>query len=431
LPLDAKAKAAMLAAPDPARLRVEALALKHPLLKPLAVDLRDGLSPDEAAVLAVLANPDLKAIRDQRALASAQLLEAGLLPDPTLAYSRDVPTGSDPSLVTAHSVQLGLDLTALLTRGLRHRAAQAEQQAVDLEVAWAEWQVAAAAKLSVVRRRTLEAQLPWAEEIAEIQESVLGATERAAQRGEATLGEVAAARTAADSAHRDLLTLRQARAREAQLLNGLLGLPPHQAVPLAPADGPPSGGPEPSEQVLLEGLDQRLDLLALQKGYESQDARLRLAIWSQFPSIGLSLSRARDTSGIGTRGYGVGVTLPLFNRGQGQVRLEEATRQQLYDQFLARRFQARAEVVQIRSDQAMVRQMRAAAEAARPALADQAKASEAAFRAGQLDLSSRAQARTALLQHLQTLVGLRGSLAELRIALEIAAGRSLAPVEHP
>src|SRR5579872_6917778 len=73
-------------APPPAEtLRVEAKALRHPLLPAVELDTTKGLSPDEAAVLAVLINPTLRAARTQRQASAAQLLQAGILPNPELS----------------------------------------------------------------------------------------------------------------------------------------------------------------------------------------------------------------------------------------------------------------------------------------------------------------------------------------------------------
>lgn len=436
LPIDRKAKEAALSTPDLPKIQIQAKELKHPLLKPLTIDLKDGLSPDEAAVLAVLLNPDLKSVRDQRALATAQLLEAGLLPDPILSFSQDVPVGSsEQGFVTAHSTQLSFDLTSLLTRGLRRRAAKGTQQSVDLDVAWQEWQVAEAAKLSVYRISALDLQVDLVDKAVEALEENLQAVEKAAASGEMSQSDVASARTTFDTGRRNALSVRQSRDRERQALNGLLGLPPHEQVVLEkPLSKPLKKRPWdnlPSEQLLVQGLDQRLDLVALQKGYDSQDARVRLAIWSQFPSIGISLSHSRDTSNVTTRGYGVAVSLPLFNRGQGLVAIENATRQQLYDQYLARLFHARSDVAQILSDLKAVKGMIATAQAALPVLESQAEASKVAFAGGNLDLLNRNQIKLALLSQRATLASLKANLDELGVALELASGRTLQPEEGP
>src|SRR5450432_3217718 len=92
-PLTTETVAKHLAVPDEQNLKIAASNINHPTLKPIQLDLSDGLSPDEAAILAVLINPDLVAQRDQRALAAAQILQAGILPNPQFAGGHDFPQG--------------------------------------------------------------------------------------------------------------------------------------------------------------------------------------------------------------------------------------------------------------------------------------------------------------------------------------------------
>lgn len=92
-PLTKDAIEQQLQTPDIQQLTIRATEIKHPLLKPVAFNLRDGLSPDEAAVVAVLLNPHLRVARDQHNIANAQLLKAGLLPDPQLSYTFAAPSG--------------------------------------------------------------------------------------------------------------------------------------------------------------------------------------------------------------------------------------------------------------------------------------------------------------------------------------------------
>src|SRR2546430_16689695 len=80
LPLEQTIVAARLAPPSRDTVRVQAKEIKHPLLKPIDFDIRNGLSPDEAAVLAVIAHPKPRAIRDLPPLAAAQAPPAGTLP---------------------------------------------------------------------------------------------------------------------------------------------------------------------------------------------------------------------------------------------------------------------------------------------------------------------------------------------------------------
>jgi cobalt-zinc-cadmium efflux system outer membrane protein len=94
-----------------AELRILASEINHPILHPVEMKPNEGLTPNGAAVLAVLLNPSLRAIRDQRAVSSAQVLDAGLLPDPDLSFSLDVPTGGNTAgRVNAYGLGLIEDL---------------------------------------------------------------------------------------------------------------------------------------------------------------------------------------------------------------------------------------------------------------------------------------------------------------------------------
>src|SRR5579883_1207733 len=91
--------------------RVAASELKHPLVAPITIDGSGGYSPDEIAVMVVIVSPELRALRDQKGVAEAQVLQAGILPNPQLNWSYDAPHGnSDPTLVAAKSLGLNYNL---------------------------------------------------------------------------------------------------------------------------------------------------------------------------------------------------------------------------------------------------------------------------------------------------------------------------------
>lgn len=68
--------------PDFGLLAAQGPQLRHARLRPLQIDLSGALRPEQLAVLAVIANPDLKAARARVGVADAQAFAAGLLPDP-------------------------------------------------------------------------------------------------------------------------------------------------------------------------------------------------------------------------------------------------------------------------------------------------------------------------------------------------------------
>src|SRR5215471_2211022 len=134
LPLDKTAIERRLAPPDIEVIRIQAKELRHPILKPIVFDMSDGISADEAAILAVIANPKLRAVRDQRHLADAQLLQAGILPNPQLAYGLDFPTGGvTQGTVNAFNFSFSWDITSLISRSAKINAAKADAASVDLD----------------------------------------------------------------------------------------------------------------------------------------------------------------------------------------------------------------------------------------------------------------------------------------------------------
>lgn len=130
-----------------ARVAVDASSIKHPLLAPVHVNVADRITPDEAALLAVAANPDLRAARAARGVAGAQLVAAGILPNPVLSGALDVPTAPGSSAVTAVTLGAAVDLLGFATRSSERSAARPGVASVDLSLAWLEWQVAQAARL--------------------------------------------------------------------------------------------------------------------------------------------------------------------------------------------------------------------------------------------------------------------------------------------
>lgn len=428
-PLTPQAVDAALQPPAPGAVRVAIAQLDHPLLKPLVFDPRGPFTPDEVALIAVIANPQLRAVRDQRGLAQAQLLQAGLLPNPQIGYSVDWPNANTAtSLVPARTLGLSWDLTALLTHHDRVAAAKAEAAFVDLDVAWQEWQVAEDARIRAFRVISLEKQAPLAREIESELAQTLAATRQAVARGLATRADQTAAEAAWRQAHDARLALAQQLANERFALNFDLGLPADQTVPLVRATPLPAftDGADLTASALLQNLEKhRLDLVALQLGYQSAESSLRAAVKSRFPRIGVSLAKARDTSDIRTLGTGVALDLPFFDRNQGQIAFGEATRQQLFDDYVARVAGARAQVAQALSDLHFARAQLQTAGAGLPALAQTVRANARASARHAGDAPAARAARLALASRRLECLQLRQTLFELGVALEIASGRPL------
>jgi outer membrane protein TolC len=428
MPLNDAARDKALAPVPIDRVKVAAANLEHPLVKPLVIDGNGGFSPDEIAVMAVIVSPALRALRDQRGVARAQVIQAGILPNPQLSESIDIPHGNaDPSYVSAHTLGLSWDVSALLARHDEMEAARASAEAVDLQVAWEEWQVAQDSRLRAFRLLAMRAQLPLARAIEGGLEANIIALRQGLAGGHKTMVDLTGATDLLTQARKNRLTLEQSITADRLALDIALAQPVDYDIQIKPSTTFPVL-PDDSRATdeLLAGIEnRRFDLVALALGYRSQEATLRAAVKSQFPKIGLSFSRASDTSDVKTLGGGVSIELPLFDRRQGVIAGAKATRQQLFDEYYARLAEARAQVQQILEDLTATRAQLEEATRSLPDLEQLAAAYDKAFQSHNADVLAYRDAQAALATRRMEESKLRQDVLELSVALEIATGRPL------
>ena len=165
--------------------------------------------------------------------------------------------------------------------------------------------------------------------------------------------------------------------------------------------------------------------MALRLGYESQEARLRAAVLSQFPTLAVGPTQARDTTKVVTTGFTIGAAVPVFNRNQGQIAIERAARQQLFDEYLARLYEARSAIATNLAD---MRAVEAQVDSLERLIPDDQKLVDTyriALLEGHADVVTYYTALTDLYARRLELLSLKKDLADLIISLEVASGRFL------
>jgi cobalt-zinc-cadmium efflux system outer membrane protein len=424
LPLDSVAVEQALTPPEIGVLEVQAETLQHPILGPVQLNLQNGLSPDEAAVLAVLLHPSLRAERDKRALADAQLLQARLLPNPELTSSFETPVaGETTGTVNGFGVELSWDIQTLLSRSARVQGAQANRASVRLDVAWQEWQVAQAAKRAVYQLVTVNDQVALAREIERRRFEDVTLIRRAVQSGTKTSDELVAAEVAHSQAVESLIELQQQTAVQNLTLRRALGMPTDYPVRIEEGIVLPVRFHAPAAAELTAGLEQkRLDLVALRRGYDSQEAAVRAAILNQFPRVSIGPTYARDVEDVDTVGFGLGITLPVFDRSQGRIATEQATRQKLFDEYVNRVFEARSGVSVLLAKIESLNREIAAAEDTQSQSGRLERVYHQAMLQGRVDVLTYLNAWYSLANSRQKLLTLKGQLVQTVIDLESATG---------
>ncbi len=388
-----------------------------------AIDLSAPLDASAVATLAVLHNPDLYSLRATLGIAQAQVFAAGLMPDPTFSMGVDKVL-SGPDELNALTAALGFDLNFLRTHAVQQTQAKAGEMQVRMDIAWAEWQTAGAARLLVARIGSLQQLHTLAVGNNALSQAALSSWQRAAQHGDVTSTQVQLASVAAIAAQQ---AVNQAKAELAAAkldLNTLLGLAPDFPLQLAPLSATLAAAAAlPALDVLFtQAAQSRADLVALRLGYDAQEAAVHKAVLDQFPALALTINGARDTGGNRLLGPALNFSLPLWNRNRGGIALEKATREVLQREYAARLLQTRADLAAALANVALATTQQHNLQQALPALQQLALGSRAAAMRGDLTVTAAAAAEQSVFDQQSQLVLAQQSLAEHWIALELLSG---------
>lgn len=382
-------------------------------LAPAPLDPRRGFTAINLMELAVAGDPQLQAARSRAAVAGAQLLAAGLLPDPQIAAGL-----SRSPLHTGYSLGLMEDVRALVTMHAAEQAAAAHARQVNLEILWQEWQVAARARQLFVRARKLHRLRAVLAPERRLLNALIKRSAREVAHGAITSGQLAAQIAEWNGAERQWRTLALEDNLTWHQIDGLLGLRPGTRLRLR--GGPPRRSLSSRRfQAVLAALPRRRpDLLALRAGYRSAEESLRVQILRQFPMIGVGVQRAEAADdAVHTYGFDVTLTLPLFNRNRGAIAVARASRAYLYRVYQSNVDTAMNQAHQLFTAERILRRQLRAAQRHLAQVRRLQSTAHASFERGELDLSSY----TTVLSDVDTArmqrIALQASLEQTRAAL--------------
>ncbi|WP_254700209.1 TolC family protein [Trinickia violacea] len=405
------------------RIQIDPSTMPLPDLATHRFDPSNGLDIEDVAMLAVANNPDLKLARDDLGIARAQAFSAGLLPDPQLSVSSDYPGAA--GFERAFSYGLSMDVMAIVTRGANKKSADATVVKTDLGLLWQEWQVVAQAKQLFLKARLQDETLPLLQQQLDLTRTRYERMAAAQREGNLTEDTLTAALTSYSDARKQYTDAQRAAEQTHHDLNALLGLAPDVRLQLKGGDDAPLLADATVDDAVAALPKRRPDLIALQAGYEAQEQKYRAAILSQFPSLSVGFVRSRDTSEIYSSGFQINLSLPVFNRNQGNVAIENATRQRLRDEYQNRLNQAYADVAHLRADTAILARQLDQAEAAMPGIESDAQHAGQAYAQHNLALGAYTDAQSALLTKRVDVATLRESLAEQRVGLQALLGSAI------
>ncbi len=335
-------------------LSLKASLIKHPLLKPVKIDFNQGLTPQGIAVLAVILNPQLRRQRDRLGIAYAQLIEAGLLPNPEFSLDMEFPTGGETqNVVNGYNAGISFGLRRLLTRHLYRKAEGLRYKAIQLDIAWKEWQVAEAAKCLAYRLIFLRRQLGLLIGHLKVYKKFLSGLKNGLEGGFVTYNQYLAEINQFNDLIKRQEDLKKKISETELRLKALIGLPPDFRLKLV--CHPENLKPDVKQVITSKyHLENRLDLVGLKRLYEAHEALLKATIEGQFPSVSLNFDQARDVENVYAVIPGISVSLPIFNRNQAQIALKKAERKAVFDEYLNRLYKAQMDIKRLTANIAWI-----------------------------------------------------------------------------
>ncbi len=267
-----------------------------------------ALTMEQAAALAVERNPTLRAMRAEIGVSQAKLVEAGLLPDPSIGWdAMDVLTNQWVNGNTDQEDWVGgFGLSWRVPRpgelSALEAVAGAELERTEWAVVRAEWGLAQAVADAWIELASVRGRLGVANELLVLGRRTASTLEQA-RRVRAATG-IEANLAALDVADLELerLGLEDEEILDRQALNALLGLAPDTRYEIATADVMSTGpdtAPDPAA-IMDAAIVQRPDLAELMTDYAAAEAALLLEVVKQFPELSI--------------GTGIEVVLPMFSR---------------------------------------------------------------------------------------------------------------------
>lgn len=415
----------------PADVKVDVRMLHLPGLEAHAYDPGRGLDMTDAAILAVVNNPGLRTARSEARAARVQSFAAGLLPGPQLTASRDRPTDNTAGLVTGKSVGIAYDLGPLFTSGAEQAAAEAGAEQADLDLLWDEWQVAQQARVLFVQCRTDRTELALLADLKQTMQTRYDAERSALKSGDIAFDSLSVELAALQDVQSRTATLARQENDDCAALDGLLGLAPDVQLTLLAPDAPLDIPAARVAAALAKLPERRPDLVALRYGYQAQDEEVRRAVLAQFPSIGLGINKASDTSDVHTTGLSLSLSFPFIFGGVAQVHAAEASRDALWQAYQQRLDETQADVRRTEADLALLQAERDKLQASAGDAEEMNTSAAAAYKRGDLTAPAYYDLIISALNRRLERADLEAQIQQFHVGLETLLGLPPEDLKHP
>ncbi len=371
---------------------------------------------------AIYFNPDLQVARDKWHAASAAIVTADQIPNPTFNVAPyDVASagaGVLPLFLTSSLVQI------VETAGKRkYRLARAQYlaEAARLDVLSVAWDTTSKVNTALVELAAAQTRATAVGRQVAVQSELVDVTEKLIQAGFGSRLELLTARTALNRAVLDQQTAQTALIDAQHQLAQAVGMP-FDAIPMDRLTLPSLNQTLPpgfAARIREAAPLTRADLLAKLAEYAASFVTLQLEVANRIPNIEFGPAFEYDR---GAKFWGVSLTaqLPMFNQNEGPIAEAAAQPRQAADQFTAFQAAVIGEVDRATAAYDSAQRSLAAAERLFAQQNQQVRTQTALFSRGESDrlefLAAQVELATAALAR----VDAQSAAAKARLALEQA-----------
>jgi cobalt-zinc-cadmium efflux system outer membrane protein len=384
------------------------------------------LTQDAAVKMALRNNRELRAEVERIAESRADLVQAGLLPNPVLSLTLRAPV--DPAdgvwFVGAAAVQ---QLTALWLRDGKIRAADARLNETVLDVSDSALRLVADVRATHARIAFGQRELDLTREAETLVRESIDAMRRRVIGGEATPLDTARLEQQLVSFETDEADLSRALAKERRRLLELMGFPAADADWAASDADLVRALPADEATAIALARSQRLDVAASRALAEASAADLSVEERNRLREFGVGVDFERDTDESYTLGPVVEAEIPIFDTNEAQIAKAGSTARAALatSEAVAHRAirEARAAYIEATEAATLAARLRDVAVPLGERVADLA---QRGVTAGVSDTTVLLEARRDLLEVRRTLTRREADAAVAAIELEYAVGGTVA-----
>ena len=292
---------------------------------PSSISLDDGLSEDEAVTLALWNNSAFRETLADLGVSRADLVQAGLLPNPTLSML--FPVGAKPFELTAK-----YPVEALWLRPRRVAAAKLEFQRTEQRLVQSALDLIRDVRVACAELTLANERLMLGESASKTAHAIAAQAEARLRAGEATELEVLTTRNETLQANEQAARAAQDAHLARERLRFLVGLGVEHWPALILTSSLPSLHVHSASWLVTNALASRPDLRAAELGLEAAGKRIGLAK-TELYTFSLALN-AKEVGADFLSGPGLDIPIPIANQNQGGIaqaraKFEKAARQYL------------------------------------------------------------------------------------------------------